>query len=129
MNGKNLKWFGIILIVITGIVHFIDAPDNFGNAAYKGVLFVLNGVGAIVAAYGIFRGAAWGWFLGLLIAGGAIAGYIISRTVGLPGLRVDPHWLEPLGVLSLIVEGLFVLLAIYAVGIAGKRNLREKTAI
>jgi hypothetical protein len=33
---------------------------------------------------------------------------VISRTVGLPGLPVETGWLEPLGVLSLVVEGLFV---------------------
>jgi len=119
--SKFITWTGILLILLTGIIHFIDAPDSFGDAPYKGVMFALNGVGAIVAAFGILRGAAWGWFLGLLIAGGAIVGYTISRTVGLPGLPVDP-WLEPLGVLSLTVEGLFALLAIYALGIAGKRK-------
>ncbi len=107
-------WAGVVLIVITGIIHFIDAPDNFNQATYKGVLFVLNGFGALLAAYGIFRGASWGWLLGLLIAGGAILGYIVSRTIGLPGLPVDAHWLEPMGVLSLVVEGVFVLLAVKA---------------
>src|SRR5215212_9002117 len=46
--------------------------------------------------------------LGPLIAGGAFGGYAISRTVGLPGLPVEAEGLEPLGVLSLVVEGLFV---------------------
>jgi hypothetical protein len=35
-------------------------------------------------------------------------GYVISRTVGLPGLPAVEEWLEPLGLLSLLVEGLFV---------------------
>lgn len=120
-NSKFITRMGIVLILITGIIHFYDAPDAFSEMTYKGVLFTLNGVGALVAAYGIWRGAAWGWLLGLLIAGGAIAGYVISRTVGMPGLPVDP-WLEPLGVLSLAVEGLFVLLAVYALGIVDRRK-------
>jgi hypothetical protein len=33
---------------------------------------------------------------------------VVSRTVGLPGLPVEEEWLEPLGVLSLLVEALFV---------------------
>mgnify|MGYP001617629034 CR=1 FL=1 len=121
MSDKNLKWFGIGLIVVTGIIHFYDAPDAFGETTYKGILFALNGVGAFVAAYGILRGAAWGWMLGLLIAGGAFFGYVVSRTVGMPGLPID-DWLEPLGILSLVVEGLFALSAINALGVANKRN-------
>ncbi len=111
-NSKPTMWAGIVLIVITGIIHFIDAPDTFTEATYKGILFSLNGIGALIAAYGIFRGANWGWLLGLLVAGGAFVGYVISRTVGLPGLEVESSWLEPLGVLSLIVEGIFVILTI-----------------
>lgn len=112
--SKFITWAGVVLITITGIIHFMDAPDDFSQAAYKGVLFVLNGLGALIAAYGIFRGASWGWLLGLFIAGGAIIGYIVSRTIGLPGLPVDPHWFETMGVLSLVVEGIFVALAVKA---------------
>jgi hypothetical protein len=112
---KNVMWLGIILILLTGLIHLIDAQDNFKDATYKGLLFVANGIGAIIAAIGIYRGARkWGWGLGLLVAVGAIIGYIISRTIGLPGLEIDPHWSEPLGVASLIVEGLFTVTALYA---------------
>ncbi len=115
-NSKTTMWVGIILIIVTGIIHFIDAPDAFSEATYKGVLFVLNGIGGLVAAYGIFRNANWGWLLGILVASGAIIGYIISRTVGLPGMEVDTAWFEPLGVLSIIVEGIFVALAAKILG-------------
>jgi hypothetical protein len=120
-TSKFITGTGIVLMLLTAIIHFYDAPDAFSEVAYKGILFVLNGIGALVAAYGIWRGALWGWLFGLLIAGGAIVGYAVSRTVGMPGLPVDP-WLEPLGILSLIVEGLFVLLAIYMLGIAYQRK-------
>ena len=29
-------WSGIILILITGLIHVVDAPDSFSEAAYKG---------------------------------------------------------------------------------------------
>ncbi len=75
---------------------------------------------AVIAALGSYRGErGWGWTLGLLVAVGAIIGYIYSRTLGLPRLEPD-KWLEPLGVLSLVVEGLFTLMASYV--------LRTKTA-
>ena len=108
-----LTGFAIALIVVTGLIHFVEAPDNLQEAAYKGVLFLLNGGAALVAAMGIYRGSkTWGWGLGALVAGGALVMYVVSRTVGLPGIGVDDEWLEPIGVLSLLVEGLFVAIAI-----------------
>lgn len=102
-------WFGIVLILIIGLIHVIDAKDSFSDAAYKGWLFYANGVGALIAAYGIYRKHHWGWDLGLLIAAGSFIGYVTSRTVGLPYIPAEPDaWLEPLGVASLIAEGLFV---------------------
>jgi hypothetical protein len=101
---------GIALILVTGAIHFIDAPGSFGDATYKGMLFLANGIAAIVAALGIHRGERrWGWGLGVLVAGGALVSYIVSRTVGLPGLAPD-IWLEPLGILSLMVEAAFIVL-------------------
>jgi hypothetical protein len=90
----------------------VEARDAFGDATYKGVLFVGNGIGAVVAAIGIYRNQ-WmlGWLLGLLIAGGAILAYVASRTIGLPGLPAEPDaWFEPMGVASLVCETLVVVL-------------------
>jgi len=107
---RIFSWFGIALIVTTGLIHVMNASDSFQEAAYKGWLFYANGMGALVAAYGIYRGKrSWGWNLGLLIALGSLIGYVASRTVGLPHIPAEPDaWLEPFGVASLIVEGLFV---------------------
>jgi len=99
---------GISLIVVVGLIHLINSPEDLEEGSYTGLLYLANFVGALAAAIGIYRGKRWGWTLGFLVAGGAFAGYVISRTVGLPGLPVETEWLEPLGVLSLLVEGLFV---------------------
>ena len=102
----------MILIVVTGLIHLVEAPDNLTEAAYNGVLFIVNGLAAFVAAYGIYRGAkSWGWGLGMSVAGGALMMYVVSRTVGLPGLGIDDAWFEPMGVLSLLVEGAYVVVA------------------
>jgi uncharacterized membrane protein YfcA len=99
---------GISLIVVVGLIHFINSPEYLEEGSYAGVLYLANFFGTLAAAVGIYREKRWGWALGFLVAGGAFAGYVISRTVGLPGLPVETEWLEPLGVLSLMVEGLFV---------------------
>jgi len=104
--GK-LAWAGASLIAAVGLMHLLKAPEELEEATYLGLLFLANFGGAVVAAIGIYRGHKWGWGLGALLAGGAFAGYVISRTIGLPGMPVE-EWLEPLGVISLLVEGLFV---------------------
>jgi hypothetical protein len=110
--GGIVKWLAIVAILGTGLVHVLEARDAFGDATYKGLLFVGNGAGALVAAIGILRGQrALGWLLGLLVAGGAILAYVASRTIGLPGLPAEPDaWLEPAGVASLVCEAMFVIL-------------------
>jgi uncharacterized membrane protein YfcA len=106
--SAGLVGAGISLIVVVGLIHLIDAPEDLEEGSYLGFLFLANFLGALAAAAGIYRGNRWGWALGLFVAGGAFVGYVVSRTAGLPGLGVEEEWLEPLGVLSLIVEALFV---------------------
>src|SRR5215211_6477611 len=93
---------------VVGLIHLVNSPEDLEEGSYTGLLYLANFFGALAAAIGIYLGKRWGWALGFLVAGGAFAGYVISRTVGLPGLPVETEWLEPLGVLSLLVEGLFV---------------------
>jgi uncharacterized membrane protein YfcA len=90
---------GISLIVVVGLIHLINSPEDLQEGSYTGLLYLANFLGALAAAVGIYRVKRWGWALGLLVAGGAFAGYV---------LPVETEWLEPLGVLSLLVEGLFV---------------------
>jgi hypothetical protein len=99
---------GISLIVVVGLIHLINSPGDLEEGSYTGLLYLANFFGAFTAAMGIYRGRSWGWNLGALVSVGAFVGYVISRTIGLPGLGVEEEWLEPLGVLSLIVEALFV---------------------
>jgi hypothetical protein len=106
-QGKLLTLVGIVLITLEGLIHLIGAPDSFEDATYMGLSFLAIVLGAAVASVGIYRGQRWGWSFGALIAGSALVGYVISRTTGLPGLPAE-EWLEPLGMLSLLVEGLFV---------------------
>jgi hypothetical protein len=124
-QGKLLMGIGILLIALEGLIHLLDAPGSFDDATYKGLLFVAVVIGAMVAAMGIYQGQRWGWSLGVLTAGSALVGYVISRTIGLPGLPVD-EWLEPLGVLSLLVEGLFV--GLYLVVFVSRRTPLENKA-
>jgi hypothetical protein len=109
MKSKLLEWLAIVLILEIGLVHYFSAQHEFEEAAVLGYLFMANFLGALLAAYGIYRKQVWGWGLAFIIAAGSLAGYIWSRTTGLPGLEIEA-WLTPWGLVSLVSESLFILL-------------------
>lgn len=116
----SLKWTAITLLAIVGLIHLLEAPEYFQKAAYLGILFVANALGAAVAIWGITQQMVWGWVLGILVAAGALIAYFIGRAFGLPGLANTP-WFESIDVISLIVEAAFV-------GIAAKVVLGQRPA-
>ncbi|MBF0619102.1 MAG: hypothetical protein HQL19_02925 [Candidatus Omnitrophica bacterium] len=108
-------WAGILFLLATGVIHLVAAPDAFQEAAYKGWLFYANSAGALLAAIGIYARQRLAWFLGLAVTFGAIAGYVASRTIGLPMIPPEPNaWFEPLGVLSLVAEFGFMIIMFLA---------------
>lgn len=55
------------------------------------------------------------WLLAAGVALGPLLGYALSRGPGLPGYSDDKgNWTEPLGVVSLVVEGVLLVLALIA---------------
>ena len=106
-------WAGVGLIAATGAIHLVETPEYLAEVQYIGILFALSVLGALVAAAGIIRDERWGWQLGLLVAGGSLVAYLLSRSIGIPFFR-ESSWesfTEPVGLLSLVVEGLFVAVA------------------
>lgn len=113
-STSNLTWMGIALMGLTGLIHLVEAPEYFAEERYIGVLFLIATIGAAISLYGIWNEHDWGWFLGIIVAGGSVVAYLTSRTVGLPGFRENSwqDFLEPSGLFSLIVELLFCVIAI-----------------
>ena len=118
---RILKVAAILLIVAVGLIHLYGTPQHYRAAPYLGVLFVANFIGALVAAVGLYRDVLWGWLLGAWVAGGALVMYVVSRSVGLPGFeQAVGRWFGPLGVLSLVVEALFM--AVFLLGLITRRG-------
>ncbi len=118
---RTVKLAAIVLMIAVGLVHLRGAPPHYRFAPYIGVAFVVNFVGALVAAVGIYRDALWGWLLGVVIAGGALVMYVVSRSVGLPGFEVAVgRWFGPLATIALIVEVPF--LALFLVAVSTRRG-------
>jgi hypothetical protein len=92
------------------LIHILQLPDAFAAIGYLGALFIAAIVGCLALASVLTRTSddrVW------MAAGGLPAlillGYIISRSVGLPGFTDDVgEWSEPLGLLSMVAEGLMV---------------------
>lgn len=111
MKIKILRGVAIFLIIEVGLTHYFSADHAYEESWIEGYLFVANFLGALLAAYGIYRRKTWGWALGTAVAGGAILAYIWSRTSGLPGLPRE-EWIDPWGTTAMMVEGLFCLAAL-----------------
>jgi hypothetical protein len=106
----RMKWAGIALIALTGLLHLMETPEYMEEERYIGLLFILSAVGSAVALWGIWRNQTWGWVLGTAVAGGAFVAYILSRTTGLPDFH-ESEFFEPSGIISLVIEGAFVMVA------------------
>jgi hypothetical protein len=124
---RELTLAGAGLILLAGLIHLFVTPEHFEKAAYLGVLFLADFAGSLVAAYGIYRGRRWGWALGALVAGGALVAYVLSCTVGLPGVE-EGHLLEPWGVLAKTVEALFLVVCGFELAWFGRRALAGGSA-
>jgi hypothetical protein len=111
MKSKLLSWLAIIVIIEIGLLHITTAQKEYNQVAYMGYLFAANFFGALIAAFGIYHKQLWGWMLGLVISIGSIAGYIWSRTLGMPHMNIE-EWFTPYGVVSISLEAIFILLVL-----------------
>jgi hypothetical protein len=95
------------------LVHVLLLPDAFRAVDYLGLLFIVAIVLALCLIAALTRmsdervWAATGALPALVLIG-----FVLSRTSGLPGFTEEiGNWSEPLGLLSLVFEGLLVCLS------------------
>lgn len=108
MKPKYLRWFAIILILQIGLFQYLISQPQYDKAAYLGYIALGNAVAALVSAILISRGNRLGWWLGFFVSAESIVGFVLTRTVALPGMAVEP-WLYPYGIVGTIVAGVFIL--------------------
>jgi hypothetical protein len=101
-------------LITVGIIHVLEIQGQLSGAAWLTAGFVLLAACAPVAGLWLLArpsSAAWG-FSGL-VCFLAAAGYILTRSVPVPGDTGDRgNWLEPLGVAALFTEGIVTILAV-----------------
>lgn len=123
-----LRAVGALGCLAIAAIHIIDQGGVPGakDPEYVQILYYLLEVAGVLAAGLLLTNfAKRGWILSLGVAAGPILGYVLSRGPGLPDYRDDiGNWAEPLGVLSLVVEG--ILLAITAATILGTSRQAQR---
>lgn len=106
---------------IVGLIHLILAPEYFSEKAYIGVLFVLGAIVLCAFALRLWRGDdVPSWLLGALTMAGMGIGFVLSRTIGLPGFH-ESEW-ELSGVVCLLLEAGFVVVAARALAPGNGRS-------
>ena len=107
MIATQTRRLAAALLAVTGLLHLVLAPEYLDEKAYIGALFIAGGLAALIIAARLWsthdRRA---WALGALIALGMAVGFILSRSVGLPGFH-ETDW-ELSGIVSVLLELGFV---------------------
>jgi hypothetical protein len=127
MNDRTIRAVGAGAIAGTGAIHLALAPEYFGEQAYVGFLFLLGAVACAIIAWRLRRAddpAAWA--AGSMVSAGMALGFVLSRTTGLPGFH-EGEW-ELSGLVSLLLEGAFVVLALAALRNAFSRRASTELA-
>jgi hypothetical protein len=101
-------------LAAVALIHVLDLPGKIEETPYLAVGYLtLIGVALLTAESLVRRDTVLGWLSALGLSAGTVAGFVATRTVGLPGATDDiGNWLEPLGLASLFVEGAVILLAL-----------------
>ena len=112
VRGGVARATAVAGLAAVALIHLLDAPDTFGERPSKGWLFAGLMVGCLAAAAALIRTSSrHAWLAATLLPLGALAAYVYSRTIGLPGGTDDiGNWTESLGLASLFVEGSLVAL-------------------
>ncbi|MFC5671977.1 hypothetical protein [Streptomyces incanus] len=121
------RWAGALLCLAVAALHVVDQGGITAtrDPYYIGIAYHVLEIAAVVAAVLLLIGLVrLGWLLAAMVAVGPLLGYILSRGPGLPYYSDDVgNWTEPLGLVSLAVEGALLLLSVPLF----VRNLRRRT--
>jgi hypothetical protein len=110
------------------LIHLLELQGKLEEVPYLGVGYILL-IAASVAAAAllIHSNSRVGWTLAGVASMGALVGYILTRTVGLPQSADDiGNWLEPMGLASIFIEGAVAAIAGYALGLSARLPARSK---
>jgi hypothetical protein len=130
----TLRIFAALLCLGVSAIHVIDQGGIPGSKtpSYVGIgYYLLEIVGIVIAVLLLSRPVLPVWFVTIGVGAGPLLGFILSRGPGLPNYTDDMgNWFEPLGVVSMVVEGVLLILAavVFLRGIGGRAEAMAPAA-
>jgi hypothetical protein len=100
-------------LVAIALIHILQLPNAFAEIGYLGALFIAAVATALGLAALLTRTSDdLAWVAAGGLAGLILLGYVLSRSVGLPGFTDDVgEWSEAPGLASMVVESLLVVVS------------------
>lgn len=125
---RMLSGLGAFLISFLGITHLLEVEEHFEYEIYLGLLFLGVLLACALAGGGLFRsGSRWAWLLGDAVCAAALAGFLASRTVGLPAFPEGVgEWWDFQGWVAVLLELGFLSVSLLALTSPGQRIVREE---
>lgn len=117
---------GTVVVGLAGIavIHAVDSVGKWSEVRYMFWMYIALIIGSLATAGAVLFTRSRATLLAAAgLAASAFAGYVLSRTTGLPNATDDiGNWTEPLGLASLVVEG-----SVVAVALGALKALRPST--
>jgi hypothetical protein len=112
-----LRWALAVLSVVSAAAHLPVLSEHLAEVPYIGVEFVVLIVACLLIAIAAIAWDTAGLYaVAAITCALAVAAYVTTRAVTLPGLADDVgDWFEPLGVVAILAESATVVVAISAI--------------
>jgi hypothetical protein len=122
VSEQAARLLAVIGLAGIAVIHVLDAPDTFAGVKYIFWLYIAIIVGAIPFSLLLLQWSSrLAWVGPALLAAGPLVGYLLTRSVGLPGDSGDiGNWLDSLGLASMFVEAAVLSLSLARLGAGGR---------
>lgn len=126
-TGRGVAPLVAAALIGLAIIHLIDGPMSLEDTLYVGVLeLALTAAAVPLAILLLVHPVRDVWIAVTIVVAAALACYLASRTVGLPGATDDiGNWRPTLGVLNIGVEVAVLGLAVFALSPRRPRAIRS----
>jgi hypothetical protein len=124
IRHTTLRALGFVGMLAIALIHLLDVIGKIKETPYLGVMYIGLMVASLAVAFHLLHtGATRAWAAAGLLAAATLAGFVLSRTTGLPNASDDVgNWTEGLGLASMFVEGAVILLAGYALSLSRRER-------